>query len=461
MQYPSSASQSLTYTVNTSSTVGTVDLNVVLPSTGALIPTYDGTTTFNVNSTGVYSYNSGTTPNFTNMGISIGSIVNINGSTSFSSTNQGTFRIKNVSQTTFTVNNASATQSGAALNATSNLSFYSIDPTNSTATNIVSFINTNMTNYLTASLGVGVNGSGTINKIFSDFSTGSTQPAFSNNLMQLVDGENWVKNANLTSSPQFTTEKNFTLTTTFYSLVGETLKVIPYTTQQLNNLWDAPAFGGSTNFGIISTGNQGDAISIQTMTYGSDGAVQIDGGTGNAVGGSVLNNNIYLGSTFEKIIVPSGIIEGVQGRSWLKFTSGTGLQKNLSTSASTSFYTQLPATLGVNSGGQFQALHSSAIANGTQFIVEKEQNFVAFAWTGIGTAPNLTSTQGDFVTVGGNFALQNQGTFRVVNSTTKTFWIENSSFTPQIVTCGANTDLQFYQQILLFRATKSSCRVEF
>jgi len=445
LQYPSSGNQSTTYSVNTSSSVGTIDVNVVLPSSAALTPNYDGTTTFNVNLSGVYSYNSGTTPNFASMSVSAGYIVNINGNTSFSSANQGTFRVTNVTVTNFTVtNNSAVTNTNVALNAAANLSFYAIDATNSTATNLVSFINTNLTNYITAALGVGVNGTGTVNKIFSDFSSGSTQPAFSSNLMQLTDGENWVKNANLTSSPQFTTERNFTLTTAFYNLAGETLKLIPYTTQQLTAFWDSPAFGGISNFGIISTGNQGDALSIQSLQFGSVSAVQVEGGTGNAVFGSVLNNNVFLGSSYEKIIVPAGTVQGTQGKSWIKLTSSTGLPKNLGTSAGTIFYTKTPATLGLSGGGNFVVQRSSSISANTNIIAEKEQNFAAFAYTGLGNAPNFQCTQGDFAVIGGNFSLQNRGTFRVANSTTKTFWIENSSFTPEIVFCSGATDIQFY-----------------
>lgn len=444
LQYPTSGNQATTFSVNTSSTIGTIDLNVYLPSSAALTPNYDGTTTFNVNSSGLFSYNSGTTPNFTNMGVSVGYIVDINGSTSFTSSNQGAFRITNISATTFTINNATVTQSAVSINATGNLSFYSIHPTNSTATNIVSFININMTNYITAALGVGVNGSGTINKVFSDFSTGFTQPTSVTNLVQLTDGENWVSSCSLTSSPQFTTERNFSITSAFYNLSGETLKLIPYTTQQLMTLWDAPAFGGISNFGIINTGNQGDALSISSLEFGSASAVQIEGGTGNAVFGSVYNNNTYLGSTFEKIIVPAGVIEGTQSKSWIKLSSSKGLKKNLGTNASTVFYTQLPSTLGVSITGTFQVQRSSSISANTNFIVEKEQNFVAFAYTGFGNPPNLTCTQGDYAVIDGNFSLPNRGTYRVVNSTATTFWIANTSFTPEIVFCAGATDIKFY-----------------
>lgn len=443
LQYPSSGNQSTTYYVNTSSTLGTVDVNVILPSTGALIPNYDGTTVLSVNTAGQYSYNSGTTPNFTNMGVSVGYIVTINGSTSFSAANQGTFRVTNVSATAFTVLNATTTQT-AGINAPGNLSFYAIDPTNSMATNIVSFINSSLSNFVTANLGIGINGTGTVNRIFSDFSTGFTQLPFTNNLMPLNDGENWVKTCSLTSSPQFTTEKNFTITSTLYSLSGETFKLIPYTTQQLVSFWDAPAYAGISNFGIVSTGNQGDAISIQSLQFGSGSAVRLEGGLGNAVFGSVRNNNVLLGSNYEKIIVPSGSVEGTQAHSWIKLTSNTGLKKNLGTSASTVFYTKTPTTLGLSGGGVFQTQRNSSISANTNFIVEKEQNFISFAYTGLGNAPNLTCTQGDFAVVGGNFSLQNRGTYRVVNATASTFWVENSSYTPEIIFCSGATDIQFY-----------------
>lgn len=445
LKYPQAANQAFTFTVNTSSTLGTVDNVVYLPSSTLLTPNYDGTTTFNVNGSGVYSYNSGTTPAFLTMSVSVGTIVNINSATSFSATNQGVYRVTNITQTAFTVNNLTQTQTAIAINAAANLQFYNISASAATATNLVAFVNSSMTQYISAALAVGSNGSGTVNRIFSDFSTGFTQLSFTNNFMPLIDGKGWVKSATLTSSPQFTTETNFVITSTLYSLSGETLTLVPYNTQQLVSFWNTNAFGSLSNYGMLNYGNQGDGISIKTNTFGSAGSVQIEGGAANDVSGSILNGNVYLGSTFEKILAPIGVVQGAQRLSWVQLFNSTGLQKNLGTSTTTVFNVATPSTLNISGGGTFLTQRTTSISANTQFIVEKWQNFVGFNFTNNGNPPVLSNVvAGDFVVIGGNFATQNQGTYRVVNSSTSTFWIQNSSFTPQLVNCSANTDIQFY-----------------
>lgn len=450
LAYPAGPNTSYSYSLNSGNTAGGVDLIVALPSNAARATTYDGTTSFTIsysNPNATFLWNSGTTPTFVSNGVLAGDIALISTNSSFTLANTGVFRVTNVSQTTFTVTNynASATSDSIArtLGAASNLQFYPISAT-STANALIAWMNSNVNNYVTATLGVGETGAGLVDRTIRDF-TGSTQ-----NFVSLVDGENWVSSSTVSASgAQFTLAQAFSLTTGgLYTLVGEQIKFIPHTAKQIVSFFGSPAVSGISNLGEIKVSDQGGKVQIASSVVGTAGAIKVDGGSANSVGGTIVGTATPVGSpaNFELIRTTFGSTNGVYPGMWLKFISGLPLSKNVGLSASSLAGITLPNVLSIT-GGSFFTQRTYTGDNTTHIQVEKHGDFAAYNYANIGTTSSFTNVQqGDWVVIssGVSFNSQNAGTFRVVRSVTNTFWVENSEALNEEVTLSANSDLTFY-----------------
>ncbi len=448
--YPAGPNTSYSYSVNSGNTTGGIDLTVALPSDSQRVGTYDGTTSFTISysaPSATFLWNSGTTPALVSNGVLAGDIAFISTNTNFTFGNTGIFRVTNVSETSFTVTNynASATSEAAAktLGAVSNLKFYPISAT-STANALIDWVNSNVNSYITTSLGVGESGAGTVDRIVRDFS-GATQ-----NYVSLVDGENWITVSSINSGgAQFTLAKANSLTTGgLYTLVGEQIRFIPHTAKQVVSFFGSPAVSGISNLGEIKASDQGGRIHIASSVVGTAGAVKIDGGTANSVGGSIVGTATLVGTpaSYELIRTTLGSSNGIYPGSWIKLTSGLPISKNIGLSASSLAGITLPNTISIT-GGQFYTLRTHAADATTRIQVEKHGDFAAYNYSNVGTTVSFQNVlQGDWVVVnpGASFNSKNAGNFRVVRSITNTFWVENSEAIEEDVVLTANTDLIFY-----------------
>lgn len=456
IQYPSTQSAAISYTITSGNDVGGIDVNVFLPSGAARTKTHDNTTQIAVTvaGTGPYSVTYtwtgiGSAPAWLANNVVIGDIVTIPSTSAFSLTNQGTFRITNVTATALTVTNNAYNGIPIAetvlLNSANDFTIYPID-VSSTANNIITYINSNLSDYITAVLGIGETGAGIIDRSTNDF-TGSTSL-----FVSLIDGENWVYLSNLSASPQFTSEKNFTSLSPFYSLVGENAVLIPHTAQQVALFLNKPAVSSISNLSGIKVSSNGGKIEINSQNTGTTGAVKISGGKGNIAGGSVVNNDIIVGSPPQYSLIRTnyGSTIGLHKNQWIKLTSANVLKKNLFLD-NTTFVSISGAplnTLTITAGaGTFKTSRVYSGDNTTQIQVEKHGNFVAYVWNTNGTNPNFTNVvQGDFVIIPttSNFSFQNQGTFRVIRALGNMFWIENSLAIEETKTLAASNDFQFF-----------------
>lgn len=447
--YPAGPNTSYSYSVNSGNTTGGIDLTVALPSDSQRTAGYDGTTSFTISyaaPNATFLWNAGTTPTLVSNGVVAGDIVYIGPNTNFTSGNQGVFRVSNVSQTTFTITNynASATSESISktLGATTNLKFYPISAT-ATATNLISWMNSNVNSYITTNLGVGESGAGIVNRVIRDFS-GATQ-----NYVQLVDGENWVNNATLTSSPQFTLESNYSISTGgLYTLVGEQAKLIPHTAKQTVSFLGSPAVSGISNLGEIKASSQGGKVQIASAVVGTAGAIKIDGGSANSVGGSIVGTAIPVGSpvSYELIRTTQGSTNGIHPGSWIKLSSGLPLSKNIGLSGGSLAGITLPNVLSIT-GASFYTTRTHSGDNTTTIQVEQHGAFACYNWTGVGTNPLFTNLiQGDWAVIapGTAFNARNSGTFRIVRALTSSFWVENASAAQEQVILAANSNLAFY-----------------
>jgi len=456
LQYPTAPNLPISAVVVSGNASGGVDVNVFLPSGAPRTKTHDNTTEIDVQVAGAGPYDVtyhwtgvGSDPAWLANGVTVGDIVTIPSTSAFDTTNEGTFRITSVTADDIVVTNNAyngvPTAETVTLNSANDITIYPID-VSSTATNIIAYINANLGDYITAELGVGETGGGLIDRSTNDF-TGSTSL-----YLTLIDGENWVYFADLTAAPQFTTEKNFTSLGPLYTLVGEEAVLIPHTSQQVASFLNEPAVSSLANLSGILISDNGGKIEINSQNTGTTGAVKVSGGKGNLAGGSVINNDIIVGTptNYSLIRTNYGSTLGLHKNQWVKLTSATVLKKNLSFDNTTfvSISGTPVQTLTITAGaGSFKTARTHSGNNTTGIQVEKHGDFVAYVYNTAGTNPNFVNViQGDFVIIPttSTFSAQNQGTFRVVRALSNMFWVENPLAVEETKVLSGNADLQFF-----------------
>jgi hypothetical protein len=231
-----------------------------------------------------YTYNGiGSSPLFvTNASIAIGDIVNITPS-NFESDNVGVYKITAISDTYFEIMNPFGfAQNNIQLTGSANLVFYPLNASANTTALISTFINANLTNWVTSSL---LQAGGTITTSTYDDNVGSSE------FVQLADGENWIASSNIgtTISPQnqFTLKVPLTVTTAPFTLVGRQFYLIPTTTAQIVSFLNVFAVTGLSSLGNIVASSDASRPEIYSDLFGSSGSVLVSGGSANAATGLV------------------------------------------------------------------------------------------------------------------------------------------------------------------------------
>lgn len=448
-EYPALPSQSMTGTTSVNTSETKIDNIFYLASDPArnnsisgtqFVVTVVGSSPYQVR----YAYGGGTAPDFVNNGVQAGDIINISSTSGFSAANYGTFRITAVSATSITISNwaINGIPSGESVTVSvgTNMVIFPLSATN-TANNIIPVVNDILGDNISVTLANGETGSGTILTSTIDDNSGS--------YINLADGENWLKTASLTSSPQFTLENNLSLSTnSLYSLVNEQFRFIPHTAKQVSEFMSSDAISAINSLAALKATSGGGKIQINSDEFGTDGSIQVAGGTANSAGGSIVGTANLSNTNTLLIRSTSGADSGLNEGSWLKITSALPFKKSLNINATTGFSIIDSLNLSISSGtGSFLQTISHSADNTTNIQVDLVNNFVAFKVVA-GTAANFSMTVGDWVTISStsSFNVHNQGTYRVVAKLTDGFWIENSSAVNESVTLSSSADLTFYTQ---------------
>jgi uncharacterized phage protein gp47/JayE len=245
-------------------------------------------------------------PNFSGL-LTVGDIVNVSSSSPFSSSNEGAFKITALTTTSFTVHGLSASggfvaQTNIRLNNPSYLSFYSLDATANLATTLVASVN--------ALSGVGVSavftGSGAtaITKSSADAYIDATGTGdFTEPFFTFQDGINSIKDAVLDATNSIIGIKDpvsSSLTGTssgaFNDFDNEIMYLVPRSVETIRDYLNKLAVSGlSSDTGILASSNA-NKLQIKSLSFGSEGTVQVSGSTANAdsipVIGSITNNTI-------------------------------------------------------------------------------------------------------------------------------------------------------------------------
>lgn len=344
--YPSVANSAVGSTVTNDQFVH-ININLasgVTVSTGITAATgWNITVTANTPSAGIdqvtYTWNgSGPSPAFT---LSGGEYVNIGQNTNFPLADTGIFRVSTQggftpTATSFSVQmptGVAVAASNVSTNVNGAIAFYAASPT--TANQIVTYVNANLSAYVTASLAnwlVSNNGTGVV--VLGTYEdSGFTAP-----YKQLQDGLNWLSVSNVSGSPQFTFKNALTLPTAFgYAFNNqEAIRFSPTTMEQVSRFISVLAVTGFTTLGNVTLVERGSKIQLATDTIGSVGSIQIVGGLANEFEVPILDSAVRIDNTIMSASANNVAAAGVNSGQWFKLVASITQAKETLLSTNTS-----------------------------------------------------------------------------------------------------------------------------
>lgn len=328
------------------------------------------------------------------------------------------------------------------LNDASKLNFYPLKPASNTATAIAAAINALDAKCPVTAKVLG-DGSGTIAKSTRDELL--TVPAN----YQLVDGINWVKTTinpgNSTTDYQLTFKNGVDANlVTGADWANEEVRIAPITAKLVTDWMNLPALSGLFTACSILPSSQAQRVQIATLTPGSGGSVQVQGGTGNSAVGTILGSSTTSG-LYSMATIRAAEALGFSGGQWVALDNTLPLAKSGvfdSTTALTSIDTSGNFTLSAGPD-VFTEYVGDRITDDT-VSVEKQGRYVAIIGVAIGDA-----VEGDWIrispptTPGSDISTVNQGIFRIVRISPDitVVWIENPNAVEEV---NVKCDLHFY-----------------
>lgn len=437
--YPTSANQPISSTVSVSA-ANNISIQIILASGNPISTNISANTQWNVTITpnnptagidqATYTYNgTGTAPNLT---LSGGEYVTILPSTGFNAANTGTFRVSTAAgfsptSTSFTVqrpNGVAFVESNVVTGVLNGISFYQASPT--TAAQINTYVNVNLTNYVTTTIvnDGGSSGSGII--VLSTYEdSGFTTPFY-----YLKDGINWIASSNVTGSPQFTFKEPLTYASgTGYAFnAGDEVVLVPTTMDQVKRLWNILAVTGFTTVGNIEVSDRGTKLQLATNTIGSVGSIQIVGGSGNEYVVPVLTSGELLGNNEMVVSANSIASQAVASDQWFRLAASnyqnkhTGIAVNTSVTvlSNTPISGQSTVILENQTADQlyFGSPRNYVRVEGDTFRIEKQGLLACLSWNGIGSPPNFSSNLNFNDSGGWTLNVSASGTYSVASGNT-------------------------------------------
>ena len=256
----------------------------------------------------------------------------------------------------------------------------------------------------------------------------------------LADGLNWVRSHSTPVSDAV--DFNFTFKapitaglSTNSDWANEEVCLVPITAENISEYLSTSGPGGLFSSGESVVSNQGGRPQITTLTAGSGGSVQVQGGTANSISCAV-RGQAQQALTTSVVTVATSDTNGLSAGHWMVLQNVNALPKDRITSM-----TDLDS-IGTNGvvifdGGGTKAWEFATTSLATTYYltwqIERQGRFVCYQYVS-GGAPNLTGAQeGDWVFITadslGTVNLRNTGWYRIVriDNTTKTFWVENDN----------------------------------
>lgn len=283
---------------------------------------------------------------------------------------------------------------------------------------------------------------------------GATDPWY-----YLVDGVNYVRSHSTPALPS----QNYTFTfkdavtaglATNSDWANEDIRLVPITATNVVNYLDSPGVSGLFGAAEIAASLRGQAPQITTITGGSAGNIEVEGGGANSLNAAVAGSAAVVNTTKSAVSVLTSEAQGLCGGSWVALVNAVTAPKsiigNTTTLATLSSSGWLELDAGSPKAWKYSANAVSAETLAQQWQIEKQGNFVAFIYNDSGSVTGFSGVQeGDWVQLSGaGLNSLNAGNFRVVRTetSTSTFWIENANAVEEV----AVLDLRFldYNSVL-------------
>ena len=395
-----------------------VNIKLFLKSGPARTTTINGTTEWNITTTPAVGYElityaysgEGAVPGLDS--ISSGDYVSIINTGEFSSANQGAYRVDSATTTSFTIRRATGeaeTQSNVASLEINTISFF--EPADTTAQEIVDYVTLNLTDHITSEIidDNGLSGAGIINQSTAEDSN------FAYEYVYFKDGKNYLLSSDIASlapAAQFTFKTPLDLPTFSTNTVeaysfnnGEEVKIVPVTSLQLKDFLNVLAVTGYTTIGKIESVNRNSDIQLSTDILGTEGAVQIAGGTGSSAAAAVQGSASTLGSQDNEssiITILSAGAVGFHSDQWVKLFASEIQRKNtlinglnsieISNSVPSVGFSKIELFNRSISQRFFGRNRYNTRTRGRTFKVEKHGQFACFSWNEVGTEPYFVKT---------------------------------------------------------------------
>jgi hypothetical protein len=236
---------------------------------------------------------------------------------------------------------------------------------------------------------------------------------------------------------------NYDLTLKFSPLLGsidyanETFRLVPTTALNVAAFLGQAAVTGLTlGGGDLEQADRAEHVQISSTTLGTQGAVQVTGGSANDIRLSVIGAASVSGGFLKVPTRASTDFTTLPTMCWALVHTNQVVPKALNWTAGSSlqFFTA-GSKVQVTGVGTAWANTAALITSG-RWYVEHQGRFVAYSVQG---APGQLAGLGVgnwVVLAGGTASLANLGTFRVIATSGNTFWVDNESAINEDVTIG-------------------------
>lgn len=361
------------------------------------------------------------------------------------------------------------------LNDPTAVSIYPLNAGANTITGIATAVNAQAGSPVSAvAIGTGLNTSGVISKATYEPAPdglANTSPVGWDGVSlgyQLYDGINWIRSNTTPVNPStdFTFVFKKDVETSLVSnndWLNEKIRLIPITAKGLNNYLNTSGPGGLFANAEIMQAISGRRPQIATLTVGSRGSVEIQGGTANAATAIIQGAAVQLGAPIIGLQVPlkSGVSIsasdslGFNAKNWVKVQNTLAVEKTRITSATalTSITNPTLTTSRVTISGTpawnwINDSISPQVYSGVLWQIERHGKFVSYKRVGGNAVPNFLDAEGSIVhistisaspTPAATINVRNTGFYRIVRADPNTdanrleFWIENDNSIDEVV----------------------------
>jgi len=346
-----------------------------------------------------------------------------------------------------------------------NMTFYPINTATSTAALIRTWVNANASNVVSATLikdnantagaddGASAIDKATIEEYYLTTTNASLSGSSSRcvSSFPLSDGLNFVKTTNIgvaNSKLSLKDSVNGELVANS-DFNNETIRLSPITAVNFGDYLSSAAVSGLGQNATISSSQDNSKLQIESDTIGSQGAVQVAGGTGNQASASVYGAGSE-GTGYCLATIPIGQINGLTGGIWVEALASAMTNKALGIGAASTVTVAAGSSASeweITCSDNLIGITQQSSISGKKFQIEKQGDYTAFVGTGaapLGISANIKA--GDWVyVVSSVFNPANVGLKRIVSvdSTNKTFLVDDQNGVEEVAVGGANDYLYF------------------